>query len=149
MTTHDLRVIKHLRRDARINLTVLSKKTGIPVSTLFDRLRAGEGSAITRFTVLMDFAKLGFPVRAKILLRSDAESRIPLRNYLLIHERVNGLWRINNGFDYAVDCFFTSMKEAEDFLDTIESRYRILEKQMFHIIDDLATEKAWTLEAIE
>ncbi len=117
MTTQDLRILQHLRRDARINLTVLSKKTGIPVSTLFDRLRAGEGSVITRFTVLMDFAKLGFPVRAKVLLRADAESRIPLRNYLLAHNRVNGLWRINNGFDYAADCFFASIKEAEERAD--------------------------------
>jgi DNA-binding Lrp family transcriptional regulator len=147
MTTQDLRILQHLRRDARINLTVLSKKTGIPVSTLFDRLRAGEGSVITRFTVLMDFAKLGFPVRTKVLLRADAESRVPLRNYLLAHNRVNGLWRINNGFDYAADCFFASIKEAEEFLDTIEEKYRIVEKQMFHIIDDLATEKAMTVDA--
>ncbi len=147
MTTHDLQILHHLRRDARINLTVLSKKTGIPVSTLFDRLRAGEKSVITRFTVLMDFAKLGFPVRTKILLRTDMASRVPVRNYLLTHDRVNGLWRINNGFDYAVDCFFASIKEAEEFLDTLESRYSIVEKQMFHVIDDLATEKALMVEA--
>lgn len=142
MATSDLRIIQHLRRDARMNLTTISKRTGIPVSTIFDRVRSREGAAIKRFTALMDFTRLGFPIRAQLLLRVDPASRAAVRNYLLAHERVNNLLRVNNGFDFLADCLFTTIKEAEEFVETIERDHQVIGKQVLHVIDELALEKA-------
>ncbi len=142
MAVSDLRIIQHLRRDARMNLTTISKHTGIPVSTIFDRVRSRESSAIRRFTALMDFARLGFPIRAQLLLRVDPASRAALRSYLLEHEQVNCLLRVNNGFDFLADCIFRTIKDAEEFVETIEHRHHILDKQVLHVIDELAQEKA-------
>lgn len=138
----DLRILTHLRHDARMNLTTISRKTGIPVSTIFDKLRSFEDGIVCRFTALVDFARLGYPVRANIFLKSDPTAREGLKAYLLAHERVNNLWRINNGYDYAAECLFSSIKEAEEFVEAIETQFRILDKTVYHIIDDLAREKA-------
>jgi len=125
-----------------MNLTTISRKTGIPVSTIFDKLRTFEDGVVCRFTALVDFAKLGYPVRANIFLKADPISRDPLKAYLLAHDRVNNLWRVNNGYDYAAECLFASIKEAEEFMELIETQFRISDKTVFHIIDDLAREKA-------
>ncbi len=46
MNQKDLKILAYLRQDARMPLTSMSKKTGIPVSTIFDRLRNNENNVI-------------------------------------------------------------------------------------------------------
>lgn len=141
MKTSDIRILQHIRQNARINLTTLSRKTGVPVSTLFDKLRNQEGKIITKFTALLDFTMLGYPVRMKVFLKATPERRLELKNFLLAHTRVNDLWRINNGYDYTADCVFRDLKEAEEFLEGLEVQFGVLECQAYHVIDDLAREK--------
>ena len=43
MKKKDQILLSYLRKDARMPLTKMSKKTNIPVSTLFDRLKVNEG----------------------------------------------------------------------------------------------------------
>lgn len=140
-----MHIIRHLRRDARANLTTISRKTGIPVSTIFDKLKSFENDIVTRFTAIVDFTKLGYPIRAKIFLRADPMHREALKHYLLAHERVNNLFRINNGYDYAAECLFQTIKEAEEFVDGIESQFVITSKCVYHVIDELAREKSLCL----
>lgn len=142
MKSTDLKILQHIRHNSRMNLTTLSKKTGIPVSTIFDRIKTQQKETITRFTALVDFTRLGYPVKTNIFLKIDPSQREEVRAYLVAHERVNNLFRINNGFDFAAECVFQSIKEFEEFLDTIEQTYRVVEKNVYHIIDDIAREKA-------
>jgi DNA-binding Lrp family transcriptional regulator len=142
MKLNDMHIIRHLRRDARANLTSISRKTGIPVSTIFDKLKVFENGVVKRFTAIVDFTKLGYPIRAKIFLRADPLHREALKHYLMAHDRVNNLFRINNGFDYSAECLFETIKEAEEFIDTLESQFKITSKAVYHVIDELAREKA-------
>jgi DNA-binding Lrp family transcriptional regulator len=141
----DLRILQHLRANARTSLTSISKRTGIPVSTIFDRIRNYQDQVVRRFTALLDFEKLGYPVRVNIFLKVDPQQRDGVRSHLLLHDSVNNLYRINNGYDYAAECLFTSIKEVEEFVEELESQFKILDKSVFHIIDDLAREKALTV----
>jgi DNA-binding Lrp family transcriptional regulator len=145
MKVNDIRILRHLRHNARSNLTTISRKTGIPVSTIFDKVRSFENDFVQRFTAIVDFTKLGYPVRANIFLKADPACREMVKSYLIAHERVNNLYRINNGYDYAAECLFTSIKEVEEFVEELESQFKILDKSVFHIIDDLAREKALTV----
>lgn len=146
MKPTDMKILQHIRRNSRENLTTISRKTGIPVSTIFDRLKAHEDQFITKFTALVDFAKLGYPVRTNICLKVAPESREGIRSYLLVHDHVNNLQRINNGYDYAAECFFANIKEVEEFVETLEMQFKVLDKHIFHIIDDLAREKMMALQ---
>ncbi len=142
MKLQDMHILRHLRRNSRANLTTISRKTGIPVSTIFDKLRGFENGIVQRFTTIVDFAKLGYPIRAKIMLRVDPAHKELVKSFLIAHDRVNNLYRINNGFDYSAECLFESIKEAEEFLELIETKFNITAKSVYHIIDDLAREKA-------
>ena len=141
MKRTDQQILNFVRNNARTNLTTISRKTGIPVSTIFDRLRNQEGNTIKRFTALLDFTKLGYPVRVKIFLKASSKSRQDLRKFLLAHPNVNSLFRINNGYDYSVDCAFKNMRESEDFMDELEHTFQIENRKAYHVIDDLAQEK--------
>ncbi len=129
-----------------MNLTTISRKTGIPVSTIFDRLRSQEGKLIKRFTALLDFSAMGYPVRAKLFLKARPEVRDKIRAYLLIHDRVNNLWRVNNGYDLLVDCIFKDIREVEEFVEELETRFDVLDKQVFHVIEDIVNEKVLVVD---
>jgi len=53
----DLIVISYLRQNARETLTRLSRKTHIPVSTIYDKLKLHEHNLITKYTSLLDLHK--------------------------------------------------------------------------------------------
>lgn len=144
MKLSDTKILQHLRQNSRANLTTISRKTGIPVSTIFDKIRMYEQDFVQKFTVLVDFAKLGYSVRAKIFLKVDPQQRERLKVFLLANSSVNNIFRINNGFDYAIDCVFVSIKEVEEFVESLELEFAVMDKHVFHVIDDVVREKVFS-----
>lgn len=59
MSPKILQFLAYLRENSREKLTTISKRTKIPISTLFDMLKELQGNLITKNTVLLDFSKLG------------------------------------------------------------------------------------------
>ena len=137
----DFKLIAQLRKNARETLTNISKNIKIPISTLYDKLKAHEGSVITKHTTLLDFTRLGFMCRANIMLRTNKENRDRLGSYLKAHPVINNLYKINNGYDFLAEGVFTHVKELEDFLEELESNFEIQDKKTHYIIEDLKREE--------
>jgi len=140
MNIKDMKMIAHLRQDARMPLTKMSKKTHIPVSTLFDRLKANEEGVIKRHTALLDFTKLGYFTRANIVLKVAKEHRNALKEFLQINDSVNSVLRINNGYDFMVEGIFRQVLDMENFIENIEDKFNIEDKKSFFIIEDVKRE---------
>lgn len=140
MNQKDLKIIAYLRQDARMPLTKMSRKTQIPVSTIFDRLKTNEKQFITKHTSLLDFGKLGYNTRANITLKVDRADKQALQEFLLKHHSVNSVYRINNGFDFMVEGIFVHIKDIEEFIDKIEGKFKITDKKSYFIIEDLKRE---------
>lgn len=141
VSQRDLAVISCLRRNARETLTAMSKKTRIPVSTLFDRIRLFEQGLIMKHAAIVDFARLGYSTRANVILKVNKKDREALRQYLVRNSFVNSAYRINNGFDFMAEVIFRNMKELEDFLGTLEENFKITEKHVYYLIDDIKKEE--------
>lgn len=137
----DLRLVAYLRQNSRENLTRLSKKTQIPVSTIFDKLRNRTGYLIKRNTCLIDFNKIGLSTRAQVVMKVKPEERVGLKEYLLKNRNVNTLLKINNGYDFMIDVVFRNLKELEEFLEKTEDNFRIKSKQVYYVIDEIESEK--------
>ncbi|MFH1398861.1 MAG: Lrp/AsnC family transcriptional regulator [Candidatus Woesearchaeota archaeon] len=136
----DLQILAHLRQNARQTLTHMSKKTSIPISTIYDRLKLHDGDLIQKHTCLLDFNKLGFSTRAFIMLRVDRACREEIRKHLVNHLNVNTVIKINNNYDFLIEAVFRQIRELEDFLEKLEDKYKIKSKQVFYIIEDLKRE---------
>lgn len=135
----ELLILSHMRTNARLKLTKISRLTGIPVSTIFDRVKAGSPFVI-KHTTLIDFQRLGFTTRATIILRTVKEDREALHEYIMHHNYVNNAYRINNGYDFLIEGVFRHLKELEDFIEHMEDTFMIKAKQIYYIIDDLKRE---------
>ena len=136
----NLLIIHELRKNARETLTNISKKTKIPISTIYEKIRGSEGKLILKHTSLIDFGLLGFNARANIMLKSAKEKKSELKDYLERNGNINSMYKINNGYDYLIECVFPNMKDLEDFVDRLDERFSLERKEVFYIIDDIKRE---------
>ena len=137
----DMKLISELRENARETLTNISKKTKIPISTLYDKLKLNEASVILKHTTLLDFVKLGFNCRANVMLRTNRDEREKLGSYLKVHPSINNLYKINNGYDFLAEGVFENVKQMEDFLEELEKSFHLEEKKAHYIIEDIKREE--------
>ncbi|MFC1732290.1 Lrp/AsnC family transcriptional regulator [candidate division KSB1 bacterium] len=141
MNKRDLLIISHLRKDARKNLTSMSRETGIPVSTIFDRIRVNEGGIIKKHVAIVDFTKLGYTTRANLMLKIKKEQREELKIYLSKQENINSVYKINNNYDFLIEGIFTGIKELESFLEKTDDRFDIESKEIYYIVDEIKKEE--------
>lgn len=137
----ELVLLSHFRRNARESLTKISRVTRVPVSTIYDKLKHYEMDFVKKHTTLIDFTKLGYMTRANVMLKVAMEDRNALKEYLLKHEHVNSLFKVNNGYDYLAELVFKHIKDLEDFLEQVEAKYVIANKIVFYVIEDLCREE--------
>ncbi len=133
-----------LRIDGRQPLTEISRKIHMPVSTLFDKVKSNKDSMIRRFTCLLDFRRIGFNCRAQIVLRVKKEERGEIQKHLLKHPNVNSAYKINNGYDFLIETVFKEIRELDLFLEKLDEKFKIHEKSVYYIIEDLARERFLT-----
>ena len=85
----DLRLLRELRENARENIASLSKKLGIPRTTVHYRIKKlVEEGVIEKFTVKPNYKKLDLGTTAFILARYDPDSGLNQRE---VAERVAAL----------------------------------------------------------
>ena len=121
----DEKLLQALRNNARMSLTKMSRLTKIPVSTLFDRLKAHEKSIILKHTTLLDFSQLGFDTKAQFLIKTENAKREQFKHYLRSLANVNSIYRLSNGFDFLVEGVFASTREVDEFKKTLENSFAI------------------------
>ena len=139
----DKAIFRLMRNNARINLTDISKSTGIPVSTIYDRVKANEKLFVKKHTTLIDFSKLGYNAKALIALKVSYEQREMLMKFLLEHGNVNSLYRINYGLDFLVEVIFPDISHVESFIEQIEHSFDIKQRHIFNVLEDIKREVFW------
>jgi len=133
-------ILANLRNNARETLTKMSRKTSIPVSTIFEKLKMYETGIIKKYTSLIDFTKLGYNTRATILVKTSKEYREPLREHLLLNKSLNSVYKINNGYDFMLEGIFREIKDVELFLEKLENDFGVTEKYVYYIVDEIKKE---------
>ncbi len=67
----DVMLIEELRNDSKLSEQKLAGRTGIPMTTVHNRLRKLRGLGVIRkYTVSLDYAKLGRPLVAYVLVKA-------------------------------------------------------------------------------
>ncbi|MFH1072686.1 MAG: Lrp/AsnC family transcriptional regulator [Nanoarchaeota archaeon] len=140
----DLLLMSFFRKNSRMPLTHISRKTNIPVSTIFDKLKEYESKLIEKHTTLINFRKLGFDIKVSILLKVENAEKYTLQDYLQKDERVNSIFKINNGYDFLIEAIFRDIKEMNEFLEGLE-QFSIIEKREFFVLEDIKREDFLTM----
>ena len=136
----DFEIIKYLRNNSRQTLTQLSKKTHIPISTLYDKLKMYEKGTILKHTSLINFSNLGFDARTQILLKVNKEQRSKLQSYLSNHPSINNVYLLSNDYDYSIEGIFENVHKVRDFMDDLENSFKVIKQQIVFIAEDIRKE---------
>lgn len=68
----DMQILKELKNNSRLSAKEISKKTGIPITTVFNRIKKMEKSIIIKgYTTTLDEDKLGRHIKAYIMITAD------------------------------------------------------------------------------
>lgn len=122
-------MLMYIRDNSRISLTKLSKKTNIPVSTLFDKLKEMEQKEIIiKHTAILNYPKLGYPIRAHLLVEDTIEKTA--LKFLKSTQNTNTLFSINNGFDYIADVMFHDLTELSNFIDLLKAQAKRVQEHL-------------------
>ena len=143
LSQKELLIISQFRKDARKNLTNVSRDIKIPVSTIYDKLKVYEKSIIKKYTAIVDFSKLGYNVRVSISIKALQETKKQLTSFILSNFNVNSVYRINSGYDFMVEAIFKDMNDLQVFLDKLDE-IGVKERNEYFISEDLKRESFLT-----
>lgn len=132
----DINVLSCLRQNSRENVVKIARKTRMPVSTVSARLKKLEKNVIRKHTALLDLKKIGFATRTKLIF-SHHNSK--LDNFLIAHENVNSVFKLNNNYLLA-DVIFRDLKEYYSFLDSL-SEISSAPYRTHHIVEEIKNEE--------
>ncbi|HIJ01447.1 TPA: Lrp/AsnC family transcriptional regulator, partial [Candidatus Woesearchaeota archaeon] len=82
---------------------------------------------------------LGFDIKVNVLYRISRDSREEFKNFVMMHENVNSIFKINNGFDFLVEAIFRDLNDYHKFNEQLE-KFNIQVKQEMFILEDLKRE---------
>jgi DNA-binding Lrp family transcriptional regulator len=104
MKQKDLLILNQLRENGRMSLTDIHTKTGIPVSTIFDRIKILEKRIITRYTTLINPEYLRFALRSTFITKKIPES-----------DNINSIYALSKPGTYAITANFRTIQEYKQF----------------------------------
>ena len=92
----DLRLLEELKKNARENIAALSKKLGIPRTTVHYRIKKlVEEGVIEKFTIKPNYKKLNLGTTAFILARYDPDSGLTQREVAERVATINGVYEVH------------------------------------------------------
>lgn len=116
----DREVLKALQEDSRQSLRSIAERLGRPVSTVHERVRRLIDKGVLKgFTVLVDYGRLGYTVKALILMNVDGKHIIDVERYVSQHPNVLVVYDITGEFDVAVIAVFKEIRELDEFIKWI------------------------------
>jgi Lrp/AsnC family transcriptional regulator for asnA, asnC and gidA len=113
----DVLILSELLKDSKSALKKISRKLGLPTSTVFTRIKKLEEKGIIQgYTVVIDPFKLGYFVTAIIHFSVDGPYLEDVEKRLSSHPNIISLYDVTGEFDIIAIARFRSMEELDSFI---------------------------------
>lgn len=114
----DMKIIKALQTDARKPIVRLAREVGANEATVRRRIdKLLKEGIIERFTVVLDYHKLGRVIKAFIGLRVQPAKLREIVDHLSKHPDVQVLYRTSGDTDIFAEVIFEKMEDLNEFLE--------------------------------
>ncbi|MEM4699653.1 MAG: Lrp/AsnC family transcriptional regulator [Candidatus Nezhaarchaeales archaeon] len=115
-------LLRLLRENSRTPFSRIAKQLGVTEAAVRKRVRRlEEGGVITRYTIEVDFKKLGYEVHAFIGIDTRPESLISVIKSLRELEEVVSLYSTSGDHVLIAECWFKSSSDLVSFVDRLNS----------------------------
>ena len=113
-----MKIIKALQIDARKPIVRLAREVGANEATVRRRIdKLSKEGIIERFTVVLDYHKLGRVIKAFIGLRVQPAKLREIVDHLSKHPDIQVLYRTSGDTDIFAEVIFEKMEDLNEFLE--------------------------------
>jgi len=139
---NETKVLSMLREDGRMKLRDIARNTHIQFNTVSRIVNTNKN--IIKHTTILDFKKLGYQIRLILALSVQTKHRDAIEEYLKRSPCVNSAMRINNGYNFMCELYFKDFEESNRYLENLENRFHIFNKDEYYILDSIVEHKFMT-----
>lgn len=119
MDVIDLKIIRCLSEDARCTYKHIAEEAGVSEATIKNRIdKLQEQGIIKKFTVIMDYQKLGRAIKAFIGLKVQPAKISKIVKTMEKNPDVHVLYRTSGDVDLLIEVIFEQMEDLNKFLET-------------------------------
>ena len=116
--TLDMKIIRALQTDARKPIVQIAKEVGANEATVRRRIdKLVKTRIIERFTVVLNYHKLGRVIKAFIGLRVEPAKLKDIVDHLSKHPDIQVLYRTSGDTDIVTEVIFEKMEDLNAFLE--------------------------------
>lgn len=114
----DMKIIRALQKDARKPIVRIAKEVDANEATVRRRInKLMRDGIIERFTVVLDYHKLGRVIKAFIGLRVEAAKLKTIAEHLAKHPDTQVVYRTSGDTDIVTEVIFEKMEDLNTFLE--------------------------------
>lgn len=134
----DRRILRYLLVDARRSIAALARKLGLSESAIRHRLsRLTEHEVIRRFTVDLDYDKIGYPITVIVGVKLGGKSGLKAANQLQAIDGVVDIFTVTGEFDLFIRIVCATIQCFEEIIEKIRAQAFIANTRSFVVINKI------------
>lgn len=135
----DIKILRCLTKDARMNASQISQKVNLSISAVIERMKKMEASGLIKgYTAVIDEKLAGFQVQAMISIRLEhPKYNQEFNRQMCNHERVMECFYITGDFDYIARIGVASTEELTKVLHDIKQIPGVSLTRTYVVLDNI------------
>jgi Lrp/AsnC family transcriptional regulator for asnA, asnC and gidA len=119
MDETDKKILNVLSENSRTSISSISKKTGIPNSTISNRIHKLEkNNVIEHYTTILNPEKIGVNVTALIIIQTETEKHEHVEIELPKLEQVSQVYSISGEYDILIKVWAKNLEELNEIINS-------------------------------
>ena len=135
----DIKILRYLTKDARMNASQISQKVNLSISAVIERMKKMEASGLIKgYPAVIDEKLAGFNVQAMISIRLEhPKYNQEFNRQMCSHERVMECFYITGDFDYIARIGVSSTDELTKVLHDIKQIPGVSLTRTYVVLDNI------------
>lgn len=114
----DTAILRSLIKNSRITISQMSKEIDIPDATISNRLKKLEENVIKRYTMILDWQKIGLDLTAMIIIQTESEKHELVKEELSKLEEVSEVYSVSGEYDILIKVWVPGIEELNQLINT-------------------------------
>jgi len=114
----DLDILRSLIKNSRITISQMSKEIDVPDATISNRLKKLETDVIKRYTMILDWEKVGLEITSIIIIQTESEKHESVKEELSMLEEVSEVYSVSGEYDILIKVWVTGIEELNQLLNS-------------------------------
>jgi DNA-binding Lrp family transcriptional regulator len=114
----DLAILNSLIKNSRIKISQMSKEIDVPDATISHRLKRLEDEVIKRYTMILDWEKIGLDLTAIIIIQTESEKHELVKEELSKLKDVSEVYSVSGEYDILIKVWVPGIEELNNLINS-------------------------------